>query len=680
MVRVPTVSLRPVDLPNMQAPTVSPMQNAAPQQIGQMGQALEQGGKAAVTIGDYLQDRINDASAMKRLNNFRERLQQSATSVEGGWLNTQGENALKNYGAARKQIDDMYKEEMGFLENDIQKELFQRQANLYRGEWMSRLDQHTNREHKAFYTTELKRTAEGRFQDAANALRNPQDAPMQGNMQLSPEALLKAAEDSLTKYYSEQGFPADSETVKRGIQDAKDKAFQSAISGAVDDENISRAQELLQQAQGQVSPNALSAQQKLVQKADDEKQSILYAESLRQQFPGNLQAQSDALMKAFQDPEQKMSYDKFKLASAHLKQQYDDGERAKAMRGNELYNAAVNRAIQGTDAMTPEQFLSVTEREELAKVDRLDEFYTWWNSGLQRRTDPDVMQAFMRQSDEEISKLDPAIFEHQYSKVLSPDDMQSALARIRVARKNATPKDVEINEMNQAFQYHLNQQGWYVSSVQAIAGMQGEQSRSNKEMLEMYTSNLKYHVRAALDRQDEATRRLNWNGRMMAAWKEVTENEMVTYEIPITGKDALIPRVALSLDELEKAKVKTSQGDVAVTNLMPGLRLQQGAEVTVSALVKVSEDMNAMMQKHPGAIPVNMAVQTLGIPKDYIEKLPESVRKNMQLSMGVVVDYFQKNPPQTAIQKEWAAGMPKWYIEQQAKAWSNTQAGMGAPF
>lgn len=665
MVRVPQIASRPVDMPAMQSPSVQPMQNFAPQQIGQMGQALEQAGQRAITVGDYLQDKINDSVAMQKFSNFRDRVQAAAINKEGGFLTTQGENAVKGYGAARKSIDDIFKEEYDGLENEVQRSIYQQQASLFKTEYVSRLDAHTFKEHKTFYVKELGRKAQGLWQDFANSVANPEGGS------ISPDALLDAATRSTQQLFSEQGVPLDSATANSDLEKLRDEALSGAITNLLDQENLSAAEAAMSKYEGMLSEPKRQDLRKVVQKAQSDRTAVQFAEGLRTQYPDDIAAQSDALTKAYTAAGSTMTDDAFKTAMGHLSARYNVEATAKARTSNAMLDEAINASI-GTRAVTMEQQLGVAGVEKLRKAVVLDKFKQWWDSGQQYVTQGDYYQFFSQKSDAELAQMNPDTFAWEARGLLSPEHMKYALARIKVAKNQATPDDVRQVEFSKAIDYRFDNQSWYAGTMATIAGQRGGENAAMKQTLQRWKDNLSYAVRLELEKQSEQMRKESWPTRMEDAISKVdAPGKRVYVRNPLTGEDVLIPQLALSQDELKTAKVSAAGKTIPITEMVPTESFQEAATAGVTEFQRVSDAQQALLKKYPGSVPYDYAVK-LGVPASYIQNLPAAMRPDGELSVGALVAYLQRRPtdPEMAVegeavlteaQKEWLNGMPAWY-------------------
>lgn len=668
MVRVPTVSARPVDGPALQAPQIQPVQNFAPQQMEQLGQGMQRAGQAAIRIGDDLQDRINDTIAMQKFNNFREGLLGAAMNKDGGFLTTQGENALKGYSSARKTIDELYKAQADTLENDTQRMIFEQQASLFRGEYISRLDQHTYKEHKNFYVKELGRKAEGLWQDWSNALANPQGPGVTAdNRKIQPDALQKAAENALSELLNEQGIPLDSAIAQNAMSVAKDAGIKTAVLSLLDGNQFETASQTFEKYQGQMSEQARSEVSKRIAEKQDDRSAVMFAESIRQRYSGDLLAQQQALTRALQAADQPLTYQQYKTAMAHIAQVDNIEQTALNRQRTDLLQGAINGAI-GSAALTIDDYLPKSEQQKMRDLGIFDQFNDWWNSGKRNVTNNAVYGFMSNQPESYWAKQDPVAFQAKYLTSLSSDDMKWALGKIKVAQGKASDDDVAVTKLRAFTDYQLNNQPWSLQFDAAVADMApGERTFAN-DTRSRWQENFRLSVQQALAAQDEQTRRSPMDVRIKAAIDAVDDPSERVF-VKFRNKDYLVPKAILSATELQDPSTTVQIAGKQV----PYAELPNPVSVSANLPSVAEYERNQkLMADYPGSVPYDFAEKQLGIPQDVILKVPQYMRPGNQLSVAAIVDYLRSkrvdlDPEATPAQKEWVNGAPEWYRYQTAR-------------
>jgi murein DD-endopeptidase MepM/ murein hydrolase activator NlpD len=111
------------DIGQFQAPAVEPMRNYTGEQVQQFGQQLTRAGMTAFSIGDAMQDQIDEAAAKESDVAF---LQQANEIMRGqnGYLNTAGKDAETSYVSVNEQLIQAGQASMDRL-NEGQKRLYQ---------------------------------------------------------------------------------------------------------------------------------------------------------------------------------------------------------------------------------------------------------------------------------------------------------------------------------------------------------------------------------------------------------------------------------------------------------------------------------------------------------------------------------------------------------------------------
>lgn len=168
MPRVPLPSVRPQEPQSgrFSAPQVAPVQNAAGQQIQQLGGALQQAGGAAVSIGTHLQQQFDLARAKEADNLasdvFREQM--------GAYLQTVGKGAT---GDTRTQTFESIREKLNEIGQSLgtptQRALFREKVDARMQDALFKADKHEADQVFAYELSESKARAQAFRLDATNA-------------------------------------------------------------------------------------------------------------------------------------------------------------------------------------------------------------------------------------------------------------------------------------------------------------------------------------------------------------------------------------------------------------------------------------------------------------------------------------------------------------------------------
>jgi len=122
------------------APDVAPMRNFAPQQQVAMGQDTQQLGQQVMTIGDRMQEQVDDARVKAAESTALGRAQSINYDPQAGFLNQKGQNAVDQYEPAKQAVHQAFQDQLDGLSNGVQKYMFRQvmqQHLLTMGQQMS---------------------------------------------------------------------------------------------------------------------------------------------------------------------------------------------------------------------------------------------------------------------------------------------------------------------------------------------------------------------------------------------------------------------------------------------------------------------------------------------------------------------------------------------------------------
>lgn len=329
------------------APRVIPYQDATAQQTQEAGAALASLGASAYRIGKARQDEINTAYALDRANVAQDSLRKLLRDPEKGYLNLRGEDAVRGHKATSEQLDEQIEQLRGSLENDEQRDAFDRAASQMRQRALVDIDGHLAVQSRNFYTSRLSAAielqkakwvesqsddAEGLIRNYVQELRDLAGAPQEvadnelrehlsemhskrldsledhGQMvaymkehggKMSP-ALRKAAQERITKEGSRQKGQLLAEDLfarKMAPRDAREAMAQLRNRGEISFETWEAAQSRFERldAQVQMEENRLAAEV-----LDDAKNTVLGGGQLSQKQLSRLEAtKQDGIMRAF---------------------------------------------------------------------------------------------------------------------------------------------------------------------------------------------------------------------------------------------------------------------------------------------------------------------------------------------------------------------------------------------
>ena len=146
------------------APEVTPEHNFAPQQQVAMGQATQQLGQQVVTIGDRMQDVVDDAKTKSAETQFL----QAASNVTTNYRSLKNEDAINGYGSAAADLASAQAKAEAGLTNNVQRQMFRQIAMRQLVDFGAQLSDHRNDQTLAFGINEAHARADNYVQLAAN--------------------------------------------------------------------------------------------------------------------------------------------------------------------------------------------------------------------------------------------------------------------------------------------------------------------------------------------------------------------------------------------------------------------------------------------------------------------------------------------------------------------------------
>lgn len=159
---LPTQSPSVADLPAAQGPATVPMKDFSGAQMQEMGQAVQSAGVAAMRIAQRFQNEADDSAARSLYSKFSG----SVDRIELDYGARRGKDAIDQTIGTMKSVDAAFDETMKGAENDTQRGLFSRMAEVRRQQAGRGITSHSIRE-KSTYDQESVVAQIGAFQDTA---------------------------------------------------------------------------------------------------------------------------------------------------------------------------------------------------------------------------------------------------------------------------------------------------------------------------------------------------------------------------------------------------------------------------------------------------------------------------------------------------------------------------------
>ena len=167
MPRAPLQGQRVAGASQFQANNVVATQDATARQTELAGAALSSLGTSAYRIGTARQNDINTAFALDRANVAGDMMRKLTRDPKTGYLNLQGEDAIKGHKAASEQLEKEIESLRGSLENDDQRDAFERAAGAMRSRAQVDIDTHLAKQSRVFLTSRIEASIEQQKSDWA---------------------------------------------------------------------------------------------------------------------------------------------------------------------------------------------------------------------------------------------------------------------------------------------------------------------------------------------------------------------------------------------------------------------------------------------------------------------------------------------------------------------------------
>jgi len=214
------------------------MHNFAPQQQVAMGQATQQLGQQVVTIGDRLQDVVDDAKTKSAETQFL----QAASNITTNYRNLRNEDAINGYGAAAANLTSAQAKAEGGLTNNVQRQMFRQIAMRQLVDFGVQLTDHHSEQVLNFGVNESAARSDNYGQLAANASADSQrpDGEYAKNKGLAIQERLRSA--------GLQGLPPDSAQARAMVLQTTTQIAQGSLERMLNDQQYHEAKEYFDRA------------------------------------------------------------------------------------------------------------------------------------------------------------------------------------------------------------------------------------------------------------------------------------------------------------------------------------------------------------------------------------------------------------------------------------------------
>lgn|GEM_PF-6047202 len=230
------------------APEVAPMHNFAPQQQIAMGQATQQLGEQAVTIGNRMQDVVDDARTKAAETQFLK----AATDITTNYRALQNIDAIDGYDSAAAGLAKAQAAAESGLTNNLQRQMFRQISMQQLVDFGGQLSDHHSRQVLSFGINEADARAGNYAQLAANASADAQnpDGEYARNRKLAISEKLHAA--------ALAGLPADSAQAKAKVLQTTTQIANGTLTRMMNDQQYDEAKDYYDKAlaAGEIDDNA----------------------------------------------------------------------------------------------------------------------------------------------------------------------------------------------------------------------------------------------------------------------------------------------------------------------------------------------------------------------------------------------------------------------------------------
>jgi hypothetical protein len=445
---VPVVDQNTPGNPAVQAPTVAPMRNYAPQQIEQLGQATEQAGLASMrtnqAIGERIQEQMDDANVKAAESKFI----QSATDIlhgDKGYMNQRGADAINGFDPSSQALIKAKKDVLDSLGNEVQKYIFNQWSQQHLATFGAQMSQHRAQQRVEYTSAQALARADSMRSMAQNSEIGSKD------QNVSIETGVSEIKNAL----SLKGIPADSEEAKKYERAFRSQITQDNVSRLMEDGKYEDASKLLseQMKAGNVEGDTGDRLRRAIRSNLQRTENIEATDKIFQPYVGKELKATDleamlAKVNEITNPEQRVQVDsmvKSKFSEQHSIQQQKYRDNL-----NDVVNFKYgnNGSLKGVDPVKWGA-LDAKDQYELSKPEAVETDLNTWYGFI---TKPDTLTL-------------PNVNNAYARGLLSKGDFKGFTERaMEVSKKNDYVQ--EANDINGRIDYFANQAGLKIYGTQ----------------------------------------------------------------------------------------------------------------------------------------------------------------------------------------------------------------------
>lgn len=169
----------------VQTPSVVPEQNRNPEQLQRLGQSMDQAGGTAFrlgqTIGDRVQEQMDDANTKSAENTFLQSAQSILNDPSKGYFRQLGKNAVDQYQPTQEALVKAGNDAQSGLTNSIQKQMFKQVLQQHLLSFGKQMADYNHGQSAAYAATESKARAQSYSLLALGAMDSRSQTDADGN-------------------------------------------------------------------------------------------------------------------------------------------------------------------------------------------------------------------------------------------------------------------------------------------------------------------------------------------------------------------------------------------------------------------------------------------------------------------------------------------------------------------
>lgn len=244
----PDVSQGEMPMVPATSPWVNPMKNSAPGLLQQTGQTLTQLGEAGArignSIGDAVQQTVNDGMLKNALTQFQNGSQNILYNPQNGYLNTRGMNAQDQSAPTIKALDKTMAAARGTLTDPVQQRAFDLAANDQVEAINRQMADHQHQQVTQYGIQQNSDFADSQMILARNSYLHGRLDDYQNYLSQAKDAVLKVAELN--------GAPPESDVAQAMVRAKASDLVRGITVGLLDNHQYAEAKQYFEAQQGNI--------------------------------------------------------------------------------------------------------------------------------------------------------------------------------------------------------------------------------------------------------------------------------------------------------------------------------------------------------------------------------------------------------------------------------------------